>query len=133
MISEGYASNIDDVILKSLLYFNSWIEVLIECLACFYLFYHRRKFLNKYISKHGPNLKLLSTASSPILGQPNCLTAINSQNRQAIEAAYAEESLQAGNEKTHQIFLPERTTSPHPRFLGLAKSIYERRTEKVNI
>jgi glutamate--cysteine ligase catalytic subunit len=31
------------------------------------------------------------------------------------------------------MFIPEFTTSPHPRFLGLAQSIRERRQEKVKI
>lgn len=29
--------------------------------------------------------------------------------------------------------MPERTTNAHPRFLGLAQSIYERRGKKVDI
>lgn len=29
--------------------------------------------------------------------------------------------------------MPEKTASPHPRFIGLAKSIYERRGKKVDI
>lgn len=37
------------------------------------------------------------------------------------------------NKHTHQSFIPEKTASPHPRFLGLAKSIYERREKKVEI
>jgi glutamate--cysteine ligase catalytic subunit len=37
------------------------------------------------------------------------------------------------NKHTHQQFIPEKIASPHPRFLGLAQSIYERRGEKVNI
>ena len=31
------------------------------------------------------------------------------------------------------MFIPEKTCSPHPRFLGLAQSIYERRQKKVEI
>jgi glutamate--cysteine ligase catalytic subunit len=37
------------------------------------------------------------------------------------------------NEATLSFFIPEITASPHPRFLGLAQSIRERREEKVNI
>ena len=34
---------------------------------------------------------------------------------------------------TEQLFIPEKTASPHPRFLGLAKSIKDRRGKKVEI
>lgn len=37
------------------------------------------------------------------------------------------------NPKTLSDFIPEFTASPHPRFLGLAQSIRERRQEKVVI
>ncbi len=34
---------------------------------------------------------------------------------------------------TKQSFIPEVSSAPHPRFLGIAQCIYERRQEKVNI
>jgi hypothetical protein len=37
------------------------------------------------------------------------------------------------NPRTLGQFIPEFTASPHPRFLGLAQSIRERRGEKVKI
>lgn len=37
------------------------------------------------------------------------------------------------NPCTQSLFVPEFTASPHPRFLGLAQSIRERRKEKVKI
>ena len=52
--------------------------------------------------------------------------------RQEIEKAFVEGLLQA-NPRTLSQFVPEFTASPHPRFLGLAQSIRERRGEKVVI
>ena len=60
------------------------------------------------------------------------MTSTVAETKAKIEQDYAN-GLQASNPLTHQLFIPERTASPHPRFLGLAKSIYERRGKKVNI
>ena len=46
-----------------------------------------------------------------------------------LESDYGK-GLNSANTWTHQDFIPERSASPHPRFLGLAKSIYERRGHK---
>lgn len=46
---------------------------------------------------------------------------------------YAAKSMKEVNQLTESIFVPEISANPHPRFLGLAKSIRERRQEKVNI
>lgn len=75
---------------------------------------------------------IASIPSSPILGTPNCFTSQNAEMREKIEQAYAA-PLQEGNPRTQGLFIPEFTASPHPRFLGLAQSIRERRTEKVKI
>ena len=60
------------------------------------------------------------------------MTSTNEETKLKIEHDYAN-GLENSNVLTHQQFLPETTASPHPRFLGLAKSIYERRQKKVDI
>jgi hypothetical protein len=40
---------------------------------------------------------------------------------------YAAKSMKEVNQLTESIFVPEISANPHPRFLGLAKSIRERR------
>ena len=60
------------------------------------------------------------------------MTSSNEDARARIEKAYAD-GLTNSNPLTKQLFIPEQTASPHPRFLGLARSIYERRTKKVDI
>ena len=51
------------------------------------------------------------------------------QIEQAYEKGFSEDT----NPKSQTKLIPEFTASPHPRFLGLAQSIRERRTEKVKI
>ena len=60
------------------------------------------------------------------------MTSENEKIRGYIERAY-KRGLEQSNKHTHQSFIPEKTASPHPRFLGLAQSIYERRQQKVDI
>lgn len=60
------------------------------------------------------------------------MTSSNEKVRKYIEKSY-ERGVEEGNNHTHQCFIPEKTASPHPRFLGLAQSIYERREKKVDI
>ena len=60
------------------------------------------------------------------------MTSSNDKIRAQIEQNYVA-GLENTNLLTNQLFIPEATASPHPRFLGLAKSIKERRTGKVDI
>lgn len=53
--------------------------------------------------------------------------------RKRIEQAYEDGITPENNPRTLGQFIPEFTASPHPRFLGLAQSIRERRGEKVKI
>ena len=91
----------------------------------------RRKYLNQLLEKR-QKTSIISTSVSPILGVENCLTSTIQANKKEIEQAYAK-GLKISNPLTHQLFIPETTASPHPRFLGLAKSIYDRRGKKVDI
>jgi len=76
--------------------------------------------MQKLLKQHGDgSLKMISIASSPILGTPNSMTSFNADIRQSIEQAYAV-GLSVQNERTLGAFIPEFTASPHPRFLGLA-------------
>ena len=59
------------------------------------------------------------------------MTSENPKIKAYIEHSY-ERGIEARNNHTHQSFIPEKTTSAHPRFLGLAQSIYERR-EKTKV
>ncbi len=79
------------------------------------------------------DIKLLSTAACPFLGVKDCLTSNNEKIKKYLDRAYQKEDLASKNKHTHQLFLPEKTTNPHPRFLGLARSINERREKKVEI
>lgn len=60
------------------------------------------------------------------------MTSTIPANKKQIEEDYAK-GLTVANELTHQLFIPEKTASPHPRFLGLARTIYDRRGKKVDI
>lgn len=60
------------------------------------------------------------------------MTSQNPDLKLAIEQAY-ENGVQESNPRTLGEFIPEFTSSPHPRFLGLAQSIRERKGEKVKI
>ena len=67
------------------------------------------------------------------MGTPDSMTSDNPKIRTYIERSY-ERGIEGRNVHTHQNFIPEKTASPHPRFLGLAQSIYERRgKQKVEI
>lgn len=77
-------------------------------------------------------LMLASVASSPILGTPFSMTSQNREMRDLLNEAYSK-PLVDSNPKTSGLFIPEISASPHPRFLGLANVIKERRTEKVKI
>lgn len=102
-----------------------------QLLACAGKIKNRRQYLQKFLAKRRKT-SILSTSASPILGVDNCMTSTVAETKSKIEEDYAN-GLLASNPLTHQLFIPERTASPHPRFLGLAKSIYERRGKKVNI
>lgn len=85
------------------------------------------------MKNHGDgNLKIASTATPIILGTPNSMTSSDDAFRSEIEDAY-KNGVRSTNPKTLGDFIPEVTASPHPRFLGLAQSIRERRGEKVKI
>ena len=60
------------------------------------------------------------------------MTSTIAANKKLIEQDYAL-GLKNTNELTNQLFIPEKTASPHPRFLGLARTIYDRRGKKVDI
>lgn len=60
------------------------------------------------------------------------MTSQDKDLRSDIETAYAQ-GVRKSNPRTLGEFIPEVTASPHPRFLGLAQSIRERRSEKVKI
>ena len=68
-------------------------------------------------------------ASSPILGTPNSISVSEEMQQQIDEAG----TLEKYNECTTSKFIVDTSANPHPRFLGLAQSIRERREEKVNI
>ena len=86
--------------------------------------------MTKFLENHG-NAAIISTASSPILGMDDCVISRNKDQQLDIDNA-KKLGYEEANKHTHQKFLPEKVASPHPRFLGLAQSIYERRQEKVN-
>ena len=92
---------------------------------------YRRKHLNQLLEKR-QKTSIISTSVSPILGVENCVTSTVQANKKEIERSYAK-GLKISNPLTQQLFIPEITASPHPRFLGLAKSIYDRRGKKVDI
>lgn len=60
------------------------------------------------------------------------MTSSDEDIKSRIDADYIM-GLETANKLTHQRFIPEMTANPHPRMLGCAKSIYERRREKVDI
>jgi hypothetical protein len=80
----------------------------------------RRKYMQDFLSKYGDgSLKIMSIASSPIMGTPDSMTSQNLDLRQTLEQAYAT-GVRKNNPRTEGIFVPENAVSPHPRFLGLA-------------
>ena len=72
-------------------------------------------------------------ASSPTMGLKDTMTSFHKETKAELEAAYAQENMVDANPLTESQFVPEVSANPHPRFLGLAKSIRERREEKVEI
>ena len=72
-------------------------------------------------------------ASAPNMGMPNSMTSFDSEYRQLLKDAYSAPNLRGVNPKTQQKFVPEEAAGRHPRYLGIAQSIRERRTEKVCI
>jgi hypothetical protein len=80
----------------------------------------RRKYLNNFLKQFGDGkTKIASTATPFFLGSPNSMTSSNPELKQAIDQAY-EHGLKDSNPRTLSEFIPEITSSPHPRFLGLA-------------
>lgn len=67
-----------------------------------------------------------------MLGTPNSMVSNDAALQAQITEAY-EKGVQKMNPWTDGKFVPEFTANPHGRFLGLAKSIRERRQEKVCI
>ena len=57
----------------------------------------------------------------------------NEELQMHIDEAISSHCFTLVNEATQSCLIPEIIASPHPRFLGLAQSIRERRGEKVNI
>lgn len=57
----------------------------------------------------------------------------NEKIQELLDEAISSPCLSLVNEATQSCLVPEIIASPHPRFLGLAQSIRERRQEKVNI
>lgn len=93
----------------------------------------RRKFLQEFLSKYGDGkVKILSTSTPIIIGTPRSMTSLNPEMKKRIDTAY-DQGLRKFNPCTQSDLIPEFTASPHPRFLGLAQSIRERREEKVSI
>ena len=84
------------------------------------------------LNKWGDDVHLVSTSACPFLGVKDCLTSGNEKIKKYLERSY-QKDLSVKNKHTHQNFLPEKTTNPHPRFLGLARSVRERREKKVDI
>ena len=76
--------------------------------------------------------RIISTSASPILGLENSMTSTIQETREMIERSYAK-GLKKSNPMTAQLFMAEKTASPHPRFLGLARTIFDRRGKKVDI
>ncbi len=64
-----------------------------------------------------------------ILGTPNSMTSTTDNDLKN----YIDNWNPLLNVRTESLFIPEQTASPHPRFLGLAESIKQRRREKVQI
>ena len=63
------------------------------------LVWHRRSFLKNYLAKNR-NVQIISTAASPILGQPNCLTSENAEMLDYIQTS-SEKHLPTVNQHTH--------------------------------
>ena len=87
--------------------------------------------MTKFLNAHG-NAAMISTAASPILGMDDAVISRN-PDLQAQINDFKVQGPAVTNKYTAQNFLPEKIVSPHPRFIGLAASIYQRRGEKVNI
>lgn len=66
-------------------------------------------------------------ASSPTMGLKDTMTSFNIEMKEELQKMYAAKSMKEVNQLTESIFVPEISANPHPRFLGLAKSIRERR------
>lgn len=69
----------------------------------------------------------MSMASSPTMGLKDTMTSFNIEMKEELQKMYAAKSMKEVNQLTESIFVPEISANPHPRFLGLAKSIRERR------
>ena len=75
----------------------------------------------------------MSTAAVPNMGSKGNITSFDATDKAKYEEAYALENLEDANPNCWSLFIPESSANPHPRFLGIAKSILERRNKKVKI
>ena len=91
--------------------------------------------LRKFIADNGyDNSEIISFTCSPQLGTASDIAISRNQELQdLLHEAQEAKCLTIVNEATLSCMVPEIIASPHPRFLGLAQSIRERRQEKVNI
>ena len=106
----------------------------VQLLSCRTKINNRRKILQKILKNHGDGtIKIASTATPLILGTPHSMTSQDQEMKKRIDQAYEDGLTAENNPRTLGQFIPEFTASPHPRFLGLAQSIRERRGGKVNI
>jgi hypothetical protein len=86
-----------------------------------------------HLDKGQDNLYVLSTAAVPNMGAKNSMTSFDETDKARYEEAYALERLEDANPNCWSQFVPESSANPHPRFLGITKSILERRDKKVKI
>jgi len=98
-----------------------------QLLSCYEKIIKRRGIIKDFLEME--KLIVSSMASSPVLGTPNSISMTEEMQKEIEEAG----TLEKYNECTKSKFVVETSANPHPRFLGLAQSIRERREEKVNI
>lgn len=89
----------------------------------------RRKLLSQFIADSGfADSKIISFTCSPQLGtSADVAISRNEELQEQLNEAKEAKCLSIVNEATQSCMVPEIIASPHPRFLGLAQSIRERR------
>ena len=87
----------------------------------------------EHLDKGQDNLWLVSTGSVPNMGSKGNVTSFDMTEKNKYDEAYTLEHLEDANPNIQSKYVPEFAANPHPRMLGVAKSIYERRARKVNI
>ena len=80
-----------------------------------------------HLDKGQDNLWLVSTGSVPNMGSKGNVTSFDVSDKVRYDEAYAMEHLEDANPNIQSKYVPEFAANPHPRMLGVAKSIYERR------